>query len=1654
LTGRGITAGPTVAAAYQEAFDYDAGGRMWHSNSGDGVDRFYLYDKAGNQTLALASAGADLSSYASASLDYKALISSTGSIVTTGAIDTNSATTTITVYDKRGQATATRAPDRLLGAGGTATTLATAKSYNAFGEVASETDARNYTTSYGYNTMGRMVSKVSPQVSVTDVHGATSTVNPTETYGYDLSGRLVAVTDANGNVTARLLLAGSGHNGSDALVTKEFHPDSGTVVTKYDVFGDARSVTNEVGSTTLSDYDKLGRLITVTHPQRAAATAGNESGAAQQLVDHYGYDGLGQRITHWNSQFGSGVVETTSYDAKGQVMATVGFAGDTTTYAYSAFQASDVTTGLGTFGGWTRTTTNVTAGVSEWSVTDYFGRTVDSQDFGGSSHNYDYGFDKGGRLTSRSNAAGESIGWTYLNSGLVAGQTGTQGTATYGYDADGNRTSETLTIAGSGYRNATATYDALGRMTHWADTGITATIPASTDWEYDAVGNVRYVSSSHYTVAANGSTSPGGGETYWYLYDSMNRVTISQGMLDGARGSGTIERGTAGTQLTYYADGNRKSALYTATVYGQQWVMDYTTGYYAWNVQSFTYDGDRREDYIYTADGYLAETDRADSWAEAGAQPTHVDDDPNTIYHEPPATGTLETLSARDALGRITHYKEIGITTGTFERSSIVYDNAGRELSETELTYRYDTGTSSFSYLTTLLTSTYAGGLLTQQVQDTYKGTTAALNSTTDAAIDDSRQTYSYVWWDGALQNVIGNDKDNSGGTPEWSTTYHYDASGHVTSAGIVDGRSRTVTFVTDQNGMVVDRREADGNYAAGDPHEVHYEFAGLQLGEIGNNGTDNLEYSQSIRDRLTVQPNTSGAFRGGVTTPTPFADFEQSYDAINGSSNADTGSGYTARGGETLMAVAQSLWGDASLWYLIADANGMSGSETLAAGQTLTIPNKVVNRHNSADTFRPYDPNEALGDNSPTSAAQPPKVKKGACGAFGQILQSIVTMAVTIALSFTPLAPVAPIIGDAYGQLFGMATGIQQGGFNWSELGHVALMTLLTPGSSGDPFIDGLNTALADAKAQGIEIAIGLKHKFDFTEVAVAGVTAGVTTAATNAAGSALHLQSGGQWNSATARAVGAGIGGVAGAVAGAATRSVITGTDFGDNLIAALPSALVATAANIVAGQIVDGANDRARVRALEQQAKDANQPAVGSGAAGAPVAGLSGGGGSSYTLSGPKGMTVKRSLSPLEQMLGFDLSDPTIEYDANRKITPVGPARSLSEAEGRLGIYQADMARTGRMDNDAANLASLYADIDRQKANIQDDTIATATANKKILADQISKQSNSSVAVSGGAAADAAGDGGGDIVITANRAKSVKENIKPGGNVDLTAPERALLSVLGDKRVAKLARTSNPEVARFGNSLAGIGGTVARAGPGAEGASVVGGTLTADVLAPALVIGGLLVAGEVWLQTNGAENEFGNPWSSFRGGSGTEMGPYGPTIVNSDPMDSTGRNSSAAAPLGASGASSAAAPLPPDPDFDPDHDPFETDAERFRRLNKPDAGQGKLRPNEAETAAEIEKQKGWTLERNPVKGADFIRPSTGETIDTMFDRPVKIDKFNDNFANNFNNGAKITEHLNKYDYVGVNTRYLSSANNELLNSWLESQPKVILKRIIVVK
>ncbi|MDF0607287.1 LysM peptidoglycan-binding domain-containing protein, partial [Neisseriaceae bacterium TC5R-5] len=128
-------------------------------------------------------------------------------------------------------------------------------------------------------------------------------------------------------------------------------------------------------------------------------------------------------------------------------------------------------------------------------------------------------------------------------------------------------------------------------------------------------------------------------------------------------------------------------------------------------------------------------------------------------------------------------------------------------------------------------------------------------------------------------------------------------------------------------------------------------------------------------------------------------ADFDQNYEPIGPNYPGQTPSFTTVRSGDTLQSLALNLWGDSSMWYLLADANGLSGSETLVAGQVLKVPNKVTNIHNNSSTYRPYNPGQAIGDVSPTLPEPPPPPSRGGggCGFLGTILILAVSVAVVV---------------------------------------------------------------------------------------------------------------------------------------------------------------------------------------------------------------------------------------------------------------------------------------------------------------------------------------------------------------------------------------------------------------------------------------------------------------------------------------------------------------------------------------------------------------------------------------------------------------------------------------------------------------------------------
>ncbi|WP_150115346.1 RHS repeat protein, partial [Pelagerythrobacter marensis] len=1191
---------------WQTQNKYDAAGRLWATNAGDGVWKYFGYDKSGNQTVAITSAGTNL---AGKTFDQaRALVSGSG------------VNATYTVYDKRGLAKSVVEEGRQL-SNSTTATLTMGRTYNGFGEVVSETDAGGAVTSYIYNTAGRMIRSEGPTVWMTNEDGRVQWIKPSQDYYYDASGRLVAMRDANGdypigsmgnpdpafydqkeantgNLTRLTLLAGTGYGGSEALVTAETHADGGIKRTAYDVHGDARKITDEIGRVITQRFDKVGRVTQV-----------NSAGG---LIDYYAYDSLGQQVSRWNNVYGAADRETTDYDVQGRVVSKRAYGGDEvhTTYAW---QAGSATNAIGNFGGWVKTVStdadrasssdNIKASVTK---ADVFGRTVSRTDASGEEYAYTY--DIAGRLTHErtvvaSNGLILNKEYDYYNSGLVrsvlSGESEVANTnwknkiATYGYDKLGRLTFERLesaqgtfipghmeyippengepgfpggdtpiiipddpeqgewvwvpesyTVNRTVLQDGTAQYDALGRMTRYLDRDANGSTLVDKSWAFDANSNVRSITTTYRPMNLNKTLGSAVTTSYHYRYDALDRVVVSKGIRSGS----TIVAGGSGVALTYDAAGRRTTSK---------------TGYAAQEI--YGYDANDR----ITSVRVGSVTRMSASYDALGRLTGHI---------ERNASGSLVyerhsfVYNSRDQVLSEKGRRKLDNGDWNYTHTANYYSDTGAGSNPGVIRYSSDTGSSSGELLYRSETKNWLNGPYPPHYNVNPNGTTSP--GTPDANWADEYSTYTYDWraasgGGGARQAT--HKLINRDGTTQTTNVYGADGAIERASSSTLSGSAPVQThyYRTDIDGRIL-ARDLYRSGTTYDPSARYYTFGGRAMGEIGTDGSDNVDFATAIARR---DDTGNGSFRGGATSGQLHADFDLNHRTLAATSQIN-GSGYVARGGESLQQVAAAVWGDASLWYKLAEANSLGAGAILGAGQSLRIPAGVqVNTHN-ADTVRPYDPSAALGDISPATP-QPKKQKGDDCGVLGAMLLTVVAVAVT---TIATAGAAAAISGKAFGTVLGamtggatasgvgagawmaggaiggaagsiasqgvgVATGLQDR-FNWKGVGLAALSGGIG-GGLGPNFGAGwqgaaVRGAVGNALTQGVGVATGLQSKFDFAGVAAAGVGA--------ATGRAI------------AGRVGTGFGAslathTAGGIADAATRSALNGESFGRNLTTAIP-------------------------------------------------------------------------------------------------------------------------------------------------------------------------------------------------------------------------------------------------------------------------------------------------------------------------------------------------------------------------------------------------------------------------------------------------------------------------------------------------------------------
>ena len=952
------------------------------------------------------------------------------------------------------------------------------QSYNAFGEISSETDGNNHVTDLYYDTVGQLTHKVAPMTTIALENGDAVRGRPETLYYYDASSQLIGVRDANGNLNTQTLLPGFAGEGR---ISSEFHADGGVKQAGYDIFGNLRTMKDELGRVTSNTYDQGGRLIQVVRPPRVEGTAGFNGGAP--ITDRYTYDTQGNRTSHTNS---AGQVERTGYDAEGRVVRTLSFEQREVSYTYT-YDASIKGVGMLAIGGWKKVTT--VGGVRSTSDSnDYFGHLAGHVDVAG--RDVVYGYDHAAHLIRQTSSAGQEVDFEYYANGYLKRSVdrALRMESYFEYDKDGNRTHESYAkLENNGektyYQIADITYDELNRVVRFKEQ------EADITYTYDANGNRRQIRSTYNTVV-NGAQAV---QDYWYQYDGMNRFTITKGV----SANGMISNGATGTTISYDLVGQRLTAT----------AADGTV-----------------ERYSYTSDGYLEDV---------------------TV------NGVLAARRENDALGRVTGYNEYR-NGAQLSRKETRFDADNRVLQERHTdTATGKTTLTDFDYGLADGAGGYSGvdqGVVTHTFQHAEGVTNTGVHT-----------TYQYVWWDDAKQSKIQVQGINAG-NPEakrWASGFsemQYDVNGHVTqmyayesgSLGAVVGSNatRSMSYTSDQYGQVLRRNKTLGNGNLEVAQRFYY-LNGHTIGDVSSEGPSTISYAEELAQRGVTPP---GGFRGAV--PVSAADFDQNYQPINSSYPGGAASAYTVRQGDTLASIARAVWGDESLWYLIADANGLVGNDILIEGQVLTVPNKVSNFHNNATTFKVYNAGQAIGDSMPVLPPEPmpppPPAKKGGCGVMGTIIMVVVAVAVVYLTAGAATNAAAAMLGETIAagaaasttatvlggamagalgsvasQVVGMSIGAQNG-FNWKGVALGALGGAVSAGvmntgmgpsfsPSTSAFARGVvQGGISSTITQGVAVATGLQHSFSWRGVAAGAIAGGVGAEVGNAIGEAQYGEQG----------------------------------------------------------------------------------------------------------------------------------------------------------------------------------------------------------------------------------------------------------------------------------------------------------------------------------------------------------------------------------------------------------------------------------------------------------------------------------------------------------------------------------------------------------------
>jgi YD repeat-containing protein len=985
----------------------------------------------------------------------------------------------------------------------------TNREYDRWGNLTGVDDPRVqagqtlFKTSFTYNASNQLTS----QTQLASYEGPTE-YTTTRIY-YDALGRQVGVRDGKGNINAQVRdLAGN--------VVQERKADGGRIDLSYNAFGDKISAAERMTATrtvvTNYSYDNLSRL-TQTELGRAIsrfevqAMGSQITQAAGKGADH------GANGVTLTGPISYTVLETVQYDEAGRKVRVINGNNEATRYRYdlagnvtmsgqeqvkttASSPAPGPTVKLGEMSnvsyyrydalGRKIGFTDPNLMSQDWSY-DIFGRLTarsDSQLGNGARVYYQYDYNKAGQLTHEGNTKGKSLDYRYDGAGqLIEIKDNYLGQlSSYTYDLAGNRLTEKLTqktklasglIENVVYQDNHLFYDAQNRLR--------ASFDGRTDVRisYDLAGNRNQVKTSVinnlYTIKNEGKTyqSPGQYQQFvnesvtTYGYDAMNRQLASR-EYQGATPNGTLLKSH---DYLYDQAGNRiqDTVFEKSTTAG---VAD-TRGTY-----QYIYDDLNR---IESYSGYgIAERTDTIRYDGAGRQ----------VY----AMSLARSNNLWNDEHRYNQYDNLGRLQDT--RVVMRRTDNQQKTQHTDIAYHGAAGDTSLGY--------DAAGNLRGNLQ------------TTDGRTNDAvRTTYQHQFNGGYQQTA---STTTQGGQTATTNTWR-DANGFISNIeqqdGGVDNRYNRA-FVNDARGnaLYVNQSAGSASEKGGRIENRPGGYIGGFIGDAFNPGhiQRQLVANGEVLARYGDAPDSENPPQNGaVPKYVNTAEFHLDAAPLKLRDSNFSAMNYTVVGGETLKTIARNVLGDSSLWWRIAEANGLavSGDGELQAGQTLSIPKLALNANN-ADTFQPYDPSRVTG--SLDSVLPAPAGQGGGCGALGKIIMVAVAVVVAVyapqflanmgvpglisgagatATTSAMGAAVGGAAGSIASQVAGNLMGVQDG-FSWKSVALSALSGGITKGLAGTELLGGtdwqsaaMRAATANAMTQGIGVVTGLQDRFDWKSVA-----------------------------------------------------------------------------------------------------------------------------------------------------------------------------------------------------------------------------------------------------------------------------------------------------------------------------------------------------------------------------------------------------------------------------------------------------------------------------------------------------------------------------------------------------------------------------------------